>query len=227
MIGETYKILIIDSDKEVRTTVGKALEAEGYKVFTSGNSKDAILLAKKEVPHLVITELVMPQMDGIEVCLELKQISQLSKTLIVFLTPRSEDYSQVAAFNAGADDYILKPVKPRVLVSRLKALLKRHYVNKQVVEIVHSAGITIDRERYLIYKDGESIVLPKKEFELLALLYSAPRKVFSRKEISMLIWGYEIFPKNRTLDVHIRKLREKLGDGYIKTVKGIGYSLEN
>ena len=156
----------------------------------------------------------------------LRNEKSLADTLMVFHTERNEDYSQIAAFNAGADDYIIKPVKPRVLVSRLKALLKRHttYTDASVKKEV--SGLTIDRERYLIFRDGEEIVLPRKEFELLALLSTSPRKVFTRKEISQLIWGYEIFSKNRTIDVHIRKLREKLGEKYIKTIKGIGYSLE-
>lgn len=226
MTTAAFKILVIDADAEILHTTEQALKAEGFNVLTSSSSRQAIQLAKEEVPQLVLVDLLMPELDGIDICIELRADAALANTLIVFHTERNEDYSQIAAFNAGADDYIIKPVKPRVLVSRLKALLKRHagYADTSVKK--DAPGITIDRERYVIFKDGEEIILPRKEFELLALLSTSPRKVFTRKEISQLIWGYEIFAKNRTIDVHIRKLREKLGERYIKTIKGIGYSLE-
>jgi two-component system alkaline phosphatase synthesis response regulator PhoP len=225
MAASNFKILLIDTDPEVISTVTNALKAEGFSVLSSSNSHKAIRLAVEEIPHLILVDLLMPELDGIDISIELRHKHALEATLIVFHTETNEDYSQIAAFNAGADDYIIKPVKPRVLVSRLKALLKRHSSHpdesqKQV------AGLTIDRERYLVYKDGGEIILPRKEFELLSLLSTFPRKVFTRKEISQSIWGYEISGKNRTIDVHIRKLREKLGDKYIKTIKGIGYSLE-
>lgn len=226
MTTANFKILVIDADPEVLSATEQALKAENFTVITSSNSREAIQLAKDELPQLVLVDLLMNELDGIDICIELRNEKSLADTLMVFHTERNEDYSQIAAFNAGADDYIIKPVKPRVLVSRLKALLKRHttYTDASVKKEV--SGLTIDRERYLIFRDGEEIVLPRKEFELLALLSTSPRKVFTRKEISQLIWGYEIFSKNRTIDVHIRKLREKLGEKYIKTIKGIGYSLE-
>ncbi len=226
MISVQFKILLIDKDEELLATASANLTAEGYQVLICNNSKQAIQLAKEEVPHLIIMELEMPEMDGIEICTELKLIPELCSTIIVFYTQRSEEYSQVTAFNAGADDYIIKHVKARVLASRIKALLKRHAVFSEILNSLNEEGLIIDRESYLIYKDGVKIILPRKEFELLSLLYSSPKKVFTRKEISQLIWGYEIFAKNRTIDVHIRKIREKLGDKYIKTIKGIGYRLD-
>ncbi|MGZ4033388.1 MAG: response regulator transcription factor [Bacteroidia bacterium] len=226
MTNPGFKILVIDTDAEVISTVETALRQEGFSVISSENSREAIKIAAEELPQLVLVDLLMPELDGIDICIELRHNPELANTLIVFHTERNEDYSQIAAFNAGADDYIIKPVKPRVLVSRLKALLKRHSNHQVEIDKAQMTGLTIDRERYLIFLDGEEIILPRKEFELLSLLSTSPRKVFTRKEISQLIWGYEIFSKNRTIDVHIRKLREKLGDKYIKTIKGIGYSLE-
>lgn len=226
MASQPYKIVVIDTDSEVISAVKTALKGEEFFVISSCNSREAIKIALDEVPQLVLLELLMPELDGIDICIELRHKPELADTLIVFYSERSEDYSQIAAFNAGADDYIIKPVKSRVLASRLKALLKRHSSHQVEVAKAKMTGLTIDRERYLIFKDGEEITLPRKEFELLSLLSTSPRKVFTRKEISQLVWGYEIFSKNRTIDVHIRKLREKLGDKYIKTIKGIGYSLE-
>lgn len=226
MIASELKILLIDTNLEMLSAIELSLKSEGFKVFSSSNSKEAIQIAKEALPHLVLVDLLMPELDGIDICLELRKDENLKDVLIVFHTEVAEDYSQIAAFNAGADDYIIKPVKIRVLISRLKALLKRHVVYNESGSKKEVAGLTIDRERYLIFKDGEEIILPRKEFELLSLLSTSPRKVFTRKEISQLIWGYEIFARNRTIDVHIRKLREKLGNKYIKTIKGIGYSLE-
>ncbi len=226
MASPIHKILVIDSDSEIISAITTALKGEEFSVISSRNSREAIKIAETELPQLVLVDLLMPELDGIDICIELRHKPELSNTLIVFYSERNEDYSQIAAFNAGADDYIIKPVKPRVLVSRLKALLKRYTTLQVEVEKTKTTGLTIDRERYLILKDGDEIVLPRKEFEILSLLYTSPRKVFTRKEISELIWGYEIFSNNRTIDVHIRKLREKLGDKYIKTIKGIGYSLE-
>jgi two-component system alkaline phosphatase synthesis response regulator PhoP len=226
MTSVPFTILVIDSDQKALSAMESALKAENFFVITSINSHDAIRLAIEKKPELILVDLLMPELDGIDICLELRHKPELENTLIVFQTERNEDYSQIAAFNAGADDYIIKPVKTRVLVSRIKALLKRHSNHQEEIGRTQLVGLTIDRERYLIFKDGEEIVLPRKEFELLSLLSTAPSKVFTRKEISQSIWGYEIFSKNRTIDVHIRKLREKLGDKYIKTIKGIGYSLE-
>ncbi len=225
MTNSNFKILIIDTDIEVLSTANAALKAEGFTVITSTSSRAAIQHAIEKRPQLVLLELLMPELDGIDISLELRSKPELIDTLIVFLTERNEDYSQIAAFNAGADDYIIKPVKMRVLVSRLKALLKRHPTNQEKITKNDSIGLIIDRERYLVFKDGQEIILPRKEFELLSLLSASPRKVFTRKEISQLIWGYEFKAKNRTIDVHILKIREKLGDNYIKTIKGVGYSL--
>lgn len=226
MTNSNFKILLIDTDTEVLSIVKAALKSEGFIVISSNRSREAIQLAIDEHPQLVLLDLLMPELDGIDISLKLRSKPELSDTLIVFHTERNEDYSQIAAFNAGADDYIIKPVKARVLVSRLKALLKRHPANQEQVIKNDSIGLFIDRERYLVFKDGKEIILPRKEFELLSLLAASPRKVFSRKEISQLIWGYEFIAKNRTIDVHILKIREKLGEKYIKTIKGIGYSLE-
>lgn len=224
MTTSNFKILIIDTEAEVISSVVSILKAEGFSVSTCSNSREAIQLAVSNAPELILVDLLMPEMDGIDICIELRKKPELKNSLIVFHTSRNEDYSQIAAFNAGADDYIIKPIKARVLISRLNALLKRHstYNKKPKIE----TGLQVDRERYLIFKDGEEIILPRKEFELLALLIASPRKVFTRKEISSTVWGYEVFTKNRTIDVHIRKLREKLGENYIKTIKGIGYSIE-
>lgn len=226
MSSNKFKVLIVDCNKEALQSTASVFEQEGFEVMESTTSDDAIKIAKKELPHLIVMELVMPKLDGIDICIELRREKELANTLIVFYTERDDDYSQIAAFNAGGDDYVIKPQKGRVLVSRTKALLRRHHRLNEASEVNYLQGLTIDRERYLIFKDGKEISLPRKEFELLALMANAPKKVFSRKEISQLIWGYEIFAKNRTIDVHIRRLREKLGEKYIKTIKGIGYRLE-
>lgn len=226
MNNHDFKILIIDTDAEFMSVVKAVFQAEGFSVITSLKSTEAIQLAIDQQPHLILVDLLMPEVDGIDICIELRRKPKLSHTLIIFCTERSEDYSQIAAFNAGADDYIIKPVKMRVLNSRLKALLKRHPINQEKIITNNLIGLIIDRERYLVFKDGEEIVLPRKEFELLALLSASPRKVFTRKEISRLIWGYEFVVKNRTIDVHILKIREKLGNNYVKTIKGVGYCLE-
>lgn len=224
MVTSDFKILIIDTEAEVISTMVAILKTEGFTVLSSSDSHQAIKLAIEEEPELILVDLLMPELDGIDICMELRKKSTLKNSLIVFHTERNEDYSQIAAFNAGADDYIIKPIKARVLISRLSALLKRHTGNSRLSKT--ETGLQVDRERYLIFKDGEELILPRKEFELLALLIASPRKVFTRKEISNTVWGYEVFTKNRTIDVHIRKLREKLGEKYIKTIKGIGYSIE-
>jgi two-component system alkaline phosphatase synthesis response regulator PhoP len=226
MTNSDFKILIIDTDTEIVSAIRTALQTEGFTVIASANSEEAIRLAAEEKPQLIILEVLMPKLDGIDICLELRHKPELSHSLIVFYTERNEDYSQIAAFNAGADDYIIKPLKLRVLLSRIKALVKRHPINQDKVIKNDVIGLIIDRDRYLVFMDGKEIILPRKEFELLALLSTSPRKVFTRKEISQLIWGYEFVAKNRTIDVHILKIREKLGGRYVKTIKGVGYSLE-
>lgn len=226
MQNQKFKVLVVDQNKEALENTKSVFVNDGFDVITSTTSEDAIKKAKEELPHIIILELVMPKLDGIDICIELRRDSDLSNTLILFYTERDDDYSQIAAFNAGADDYVIKPQKGRVLLSRSKALLRRHHRLNETSDVNYLRGLTIDRERYLIFKDGKEIVLPRKEFELLSLMANAPKKVFSRKELSQLIWGYEIFAKNRTIDVHIRRLREKLGDKFIKTIKGIGYRLD-
>jgi two-component system alkaline phosphatase synthesis response regulator PhoP len=224
-IKENYRILLVDDDEHILLSLKSIFETAGFSVQCADNGKEAIELAKKFVPHLVILDLIMPGMDGIEICHELKNIPTLQKTLIAFYSARNEDYSQIAAFSAGADDYIIKPIRANVFVVRVKALLKRHR-NKLVVKNIQAGKIRIDRERYMVYNGITGLVLPRKEFELLALMLASPKKVFTRNEIYREIWGGEFGEKNRTIDVHIRKLREKIGEEYIKTVKGVGYCFE-
>ena len=217
--------MIVDSDEHILLSLKGILEAANFEVLCTDNGKEAIELAKKYQPHLVILDMIIPGTDGIEICHDLKSIPTLQKTLIAFYTGRSEDYSQIAAFSAGADDYIIKPIRANVLVMRVKAILKRHRL-KELSKTVQMGTIRIDRERYIVFNGNTEIVLPRKAFELLALMLNSPRKVFTRNEIYREIWGGEFGEKNRTIDVHIRKLREKIGEQFIKTVKGIGYSFE-
>lgn len=225
MQKENTKILLADPDHEIVHSLSGIFEKAGFTVFTAYNGREAFDKAVRFIPHVTLTEVVLPGMDGIELSNELRSTSLTRNGIIAFYTDRSEDYSQVAAFNAGADDYILKPVKHNILLARIMALLKRLKTDAGSTSN-NERGLKIDRERYVVVLDGYDITLPRKEFELLALLHSSPRKVFSRQEIARLIWGYTITPRNRTIDVHIRKLREKLGEKHIKTMKGIGYSLE-
>ena len=225
MTETSHKILLVDDEPDILEFLSYNLKKEGFIVFTASNGTDAIVLAKKEIPQLIVLDVMMPEMDGMEVCRELKKISGLKNSIITFLTARNEDYSQITGFNSGADDYITKPIKPNVFVSRIKALLRR--ISKtSSANIIETAGIKIDREKYLVEKDGEKIIFPKKEFELLHLLISKPGKVFKREEILNTVWGNDVVVGDRTIDVHIRKLREKLGDNYFTTVKGVGYKFE-
>lgn len=227
MENYNYKILLVDDEPDVIEFLSYNLKKEGYQVLSASNGKDGLLLAEKETPHLILLDVMMPEMDGIEVCEMIKLIPALSKTIIAFLTARAEDYSQIAGFNAGADDYINKPIKPRLLVSRIKALLRRLELNNNEKVVDDSpfnfGNIIIDKEKYKVTKNNTEIFLPKKEFELLALLASKPEKVFTREDIYKKIWGEDVFVGERTIDVHIRKLREKIGDEYIETIKGVGY----
>ena len=221
------KILLVDDEADILEFLSYNLKKEGYNVFTANNGKEAVTVAKKENPDIIILDVMMPDMDGIETCREIRELPGLRDVMIAFLTARNEDYSQIAGFEVGADDYINKPIKPRVLISRIKALLRRSgNIDSTTVEKVEMGGIKIDRERYLIVQDGNEINLPKKEFELLALLASTPGKVFTRESILDKVWGGEVVVGDRTIDVHIRKLREKLGEDFIRTVKGIGYKFE-
>ena len=220
------KILLVDDEPDILEIVGYNLKKEGYTVFTADNGKESIKIARKENPDLIILDVMMPEMDGMETCYQMRNIPSLKETLITFLTARGEDYSQIAGFDAGADDYITKPVKPRVLVSKVKAILRRKGGTANQEADVEVGEISIDRERYVIKKKGKEMNLPKKEFELLSLLMSKPGRVYTREVIMNTIWGGEVIVGDRTIDVHIRKLREKLGDKYIKTVKGVGYKFE-
>ncbi len=217
------KILLVDDEPDILEIVGYNLKNEGYSIHTANNGMSAVAEAIKHKPHLILLDIMMPEMDGIEACEKIRNTKGLENTVISFLTARGEDYSQVAGFDAGADDYITKPVKPKVLVSKVKSLLRRVKENNADVDKTTLGNIVIDREAYLVIKDGAKIVLPRKEFELFSLLASKPNKVFKRENILDKVWGNEVVVGGRTIDVHIRKLREKLGDDHFKTVKGVGY----
>ncbi|MDY8134962.1 response regulator transcription factor [Aquimarina sp. 2201CG5-10] len=216
-------ILLVDDEPDILEIVGYNLTAEGYSVVTAENGLEAIKIAKKKKPHLIILDVMMPEMDGIEACEQIRKIPDLQNTIITFLTARGEDYSQVAGFDAGADDYITKPIRPKVLVSKVKALLRRLKDDDSSDNVVKIGNLVINRDEYKILKDKKEIVLPRKEFELLSLLASKPGKVFKREDILDKVWGNEVIVGGRTIDVHIRKLREKIGDDSFKTIKGVGY----
>ncbi|MDB3976865.1 response regulator transcription factor [Flavobacteriaceae bacterium] len=216
-------ILLVDDELDILEIIGYNLTAEGYNVVTAQNGVEAIKKAKKHKPKLIILDVMMPEMDGIEACEKLRLIPDLSETVITFLTARGEDYSQVAGFEAGADDYITKPVKPKVLTSKVKSLLRRFKTQEQAQQIVKLGNLTINREEYKIIVDTQEMVLPRKEFELLSLLASKPGKVFKRGDILDRVWGNDVVVGGRTIDVHIRKLREKVGEKKFKTIKGVGY----
>ena len=223
-----HKILLVDDEPDILEFMEYNLKKENYEVFKAGNGKDAIRQAKKENPDLIILDIMMPEMDGIETCRQLREMPEFKNTLIAFLTARNEDYSQIAGFEVGADDYITKPIKPRVLTSRIHALFRRYKDDeaKDKGKITSVGNLEIDRDQYLVYQSGVKIVLPRKEFELLSLLTSKPGKVFTRDEILQRVWGDDVVVGDRTIDVHIRKLREKLGEDCIRTVKGIGYKYD-
>ena len=229
MTNTSTKILLVDDEPDILEILSYNLSAEGYQISTASNGVEAVKKAKKHLPHLIIMDVMMPEMDGIEACEKIRILPQLKDTIITFLTARGEDYSQVAGFEAGADDYITKPIKPKVLVSKIKSLLRRLNDESSKVnsEVVHIGDLTIDREAYKIISKGVEIVLPRKEFELLSLLASKPGKVFKRDEILDKVWGNEVVVGGRTIDVHIRKLREKIGDNSFKTIKGVGYKFQS
>ncbi len=227
MDGQIAKILVVDDEKDIRELVTYNLKREGYITITADNGEKAISLAKEERPDLVLLDIMLPKMDGIEVCQQLRQIPELNQTLIAFLTARGEDYSQIAGFAAGGDDYITKPIKPKLLIARIKALLKRQLTDERMVSVSINEAIYIDTEKRLLFKDSAPIELPKKEYELLLLLSSKPGKVFTRERIYQSLWGNDLTVGDRTIDVHIRKLREKIGDDLIKTIKGVGYKLKD
>ena len=220
------RILVVDDEEDILEFLSYNLSKEGAKVFTASNGVDAIEIARKKLPDLILLDVMMPQMDGVETCIQLRDRPETKDIIIAFLTARGEDYSQIAGFDAGADDYISKPIKPRVLISRLKALLRRKEISVVAEKPVDLKSLKIDRDRYVVVKDSVDLNLPKKEFELLALLISVPGKVFTRDTILSSVWGDDVVVGDRTIDVHIRKLREKIGVSLIKTVKGVGYKFE-
>ncbi len=219
------KILLVDDEPDVLEFMSYSLKKEGYSVFTASNGKDAIKIAKQIDPKLIVLDVMMPEMDGMETCREFRSLEQFRNTIILFLTARDEDYSQIAGFEVGADDYVTKPVKPRVFLSRLQALLRRGETETKKTSI-RVGNIEIDEDKYLVYKDNDPLNLPRKEFQLLQLLMSKPGRVFTRDEIMNKVWGTETIVGDRTIDVHIRKLREKIGDDYFKTIKGVGYKFD-
>lgn len=226
---ESYKILLVDDEPDILDFLRYNLVKEGYQVFTAGDGVEGLKLAEQTRPHLVILDIMMPRMDGVEVCRQIRNKPEMGNPLIVFLTARDEDYSQIAALEVGGDDYITKPIRPRVFISRVKALLRRFERKEEGVteeSILEVADLIIDKERITVTRQGQEIELAKKEFELLSLLAAKPGKVFTREEIFLKVWGTDVIVGNRTIDVHIRKLREKIGESYIKTIKGIGYKFE-
>ncbi|WP_456378611.1 response regulator transcription factor [Lutibacter sp.] len=225
MKNSDIKILLVDDEPDILEIVGYNLKNEGYTIFTAKNGVEAIENAKKVMPNLIILDIMMPEMDGMEACEKIRATKGLENVLITFFTARGEDYSQVAGYDVGADDYITKPIKPKLLLSKIKALLRRIKVseNTKSSEKLTLGDIIIDREEYVVIKDGKKLSLPKKEFELFSLLASKPDKVFKRDTILERVWGNEVVVGGRTIDVHIRKLREKIGEDYFKTIKGVGY----
>jgi two-component system alkaline phosphatase synthesis response regulator PhoP len=219
------KILLVDDEPDIVDLIKYHLEKEGYLVSTASNGVECLSIAKSFVPDLILLDVMMPEMDGIEACVELRKEPILKGVIIAFLTARAEDYSQVAGLDSGADDYITKPIKPRVILSKIKALLRRSNVNHIIKD--DKVSLEINRDKYIAICNGKEFTLPKKEFELLALLFSKPGNVFTRETILAKVWGDDIVVGDRTIDVHIRKLREKIGDDYIKTIKGVGYKLRN
>lgn len=220
------RILVVDDEKDILEFLSYNLKREGAKVYTANNGREAVDIARKKKPDLILLDVMMPEMDGMETCIQLRENVETKDIVIAFLTARSEDYSQIAGFESGADDYIAKPIKPRVLLSRIKALLRRKEMSLNTTPAVDLKSLSIDRDRYVVIKDDVELNLPKKEFELLALLISVPGKVFTRDHILSSVWGEDVVVGDRTIDVHIRKLREKIGSSNIKTIKGVGYKFE-
>jgi len=228
-MANNQKILVVDDESDIVELISYNLTKEGYQVYTASNGKEAIKVAKEVFPDLIILDVMMPEMDGIEACRLMRSMPEFKHVFMVFLTARSEEYSEIAGFHVGADDYIAKPIKPRALMSRINAILRRNtteIIDDQVVDKLEISDLVIDRDSFLVFRGEEKFVLAKKEFELLYLLASKPNKVFTREQILKAIWEDSVVVTNRTIDVHIRKLREKIGDSYVTTVKGVGYKFE-
>lgn len=226
MENSQYQIFLVDDEEDILEFVSYNVKKEGYTVHAFTSAAKAIAAAKEIQPHLIVLDVMMPEMDGIEACQELRKLPGLQNCIIVFLTARNEDYSQIAGFDAGADDYITKPIKPKILMSKIKAMLRRYKLSSNEEKHPELGELIIDKERYLVINKGNEIILPRKEFELLQLLTSKPNKVFTRDEIFANVWGNQVVVGDRTIDVHVRKLREKLGIENIKTIKGVGYKFE-
>ncbi|MFY0600037.1 MAG: response regulator transcription factor [Cyclobacteriaceae bacterium] len=226
MAKSNQKILIVDDEPDILELLKYNLSKEGYDVKVASDGIKGVDIAKTFIPDLIILDIMMPKQDGVETCRQLREIPELVNAFVIFLTARSEEYSEVAAFDMGADDYITKPIKPRALVSRINALFRRESKKKKESQTVELGDLTIDRSSYTVISKGSKINLPKKEFELLYFLAQNPSKVFNRDELLQNIWGTDVYVLARTVDVHIRKVREKIGEGYISTVKGVGYKFE-
>ena len=224
MDNESIKILLVDDEPDILEIVGYHLKKEGYQISTASKGTEAVAMSEKIKPHLILLDIMMPEMDGIEACERIRKLEGLENVVIAFFTARGEDYSQVAGFDAGADDYITKPVKPKVLVSKVRGLLRRLKTSEARSEnVLDFNGIKINKDQYFVEMDGERITLPRKEFELLSLLASSPNKVFNRETILKTVWGQDVIVGGRTIDVHVRTLREKIGNDHIQTIKGVGY----
>ncbi len=226
MKKEKYRILVVDDDKDILELLRYNIEKEGYRLKTCKDGQKAVVLAKEFIPHLILLDIMMPIQDGVETCRQLRELPELADTHIIFLTARAEEYSEIAAFDVGADDYITKPIKPRALMSRIKAVYKKTSKEKKIPEVVEVKDLIIDKNSYVVRQNNKEIPLPKKEFELLYFLALNPNKVFGRDELLHQIWGADVYVLARTVDVHIRKVREKIGDHYISTVKGVGYKFD-
>ena len=226
MKSSPLKILVVDDDLDIIEILKYNLNKSGYLVKSAKNGIEAIKRAKKFMPNIILMDVMMPEMSGIEACSEIKKIDELIETMIIFLSARSEDYTQISAYDAGADDYISKPIKPKILLKKISNIAKKIKSNKNMPIVLDLGSIKINREEYLVFKNKNEIILPRKEFELLFLLASKPEKVFTRDEIMNKVWGTQVVVGDRTIDVHIRKLREKIGDKHIKTLKGVGYKFK-
>ena len=223
----SIKILVVDDDPDIVEILKYNLKNSGYYVKSAGNGVEAIKKAKKFIPDIILMDVMMPEMSGIEACEEIKNIDQLSQAIIIFLSARSEDYTQISAYDAGADDYISKPVKPKILLKKISNIAKKISSEKNAPKTIDLGSIKINKEEYVVIKDKKEILLPRKEFELLFLLATKPEKVFTREEIMNKVWGTQVIVGDRTIDVHVRKLREKIGEKHIKTLKGVGYKFKS